>query len=98
MAEFQRISEVDEKKSGVLLRDDPYFWLPFPVEYKRGKLRKEEGYIAQLCAQALYLEEMLNAVTKINRVIWFYEVFNQYKGEKICQQLSISMTYRFWKT
>ena len=36
-------------------------WQPFPVEYKRGRLRHEEGYEIQLCAQALCLEEMLNA-------------------------------------
>ena len=34
-------------------------WRPFPVEYKRGRLRHEEGYEVQLCAQALCLEEML---------------------------------------
>jgi CRISPR-associated exonuclease Cas4 len=34
-------------------------WQPFPVEYKRGRLRHEEGYEIQLCAQALCLEEML---------------------------------------
>jgi CRISPR-associated exonuclease Cas4 len=32
----------------------------YPVEYKRGKKREEKGYMAQLCAQAFCLEEMLN--------------------------------------
>lgn len=31
----------------------------FPVEYKRGRLRKEAGSEVQLCAQALCLEEMV---------------------------------------
>jgi CRISPR-associated exonuclease Cas4 len=35
------------------------FWKPFPVEYKRGKLKHEKSYEIQLCAQALCLEEML---------------------------------------
>ena len=35
------------------------FWWPYPVDYKRGRLRHEEGFEAQLCAQALCLEEML---------------------------------------
>lgn len=35
-------------------------WLPYPVEYKRGRLRHERGFEAQLCAQALCLEEMLH--------------------------------------
>jgi CRISPR-associated exonuclease Cas4 len=35
-------------------------WKPFPVEYKRGKLKHEKSYEIQLCAQALCLEEMLS--------------------------------------
>jgi CRISPR-associated exonuclease Cas4 len=35
-------------------------WVPFPVEYKRGRMRRERAYEVQLCAQALCLEEMLN--------------------------------------
>ena len=34
-------------------------WQPFPVEFKRGKLRHEKGFEVQLCAQAICLEEML---------------------------------------
>lgn len=34
-------------------------WLPFPVEYKRGRRKSEMSYFVQLCAQALCLEEML---------------------------------------
>ena len=36
-------------------------WLPFPVEYKRGAARNIRCYEVQLCAQALCLEEMLDA-------------------------------------
>ena len=32
---------------------------PYPVEYKRGKPKKDESDLVQLCAQALCLEEML---------------------------------------
>ncbi len=35
-------------------------WMPFPVEYKRGKPKKNLSDKVQLCAQALCLEEMLN--------------------------------------
>ena len=35
-------------------------WIPFPVEYKRGKPKKNNCDKVQLCAQALCLEEMLN--------------------------------------
>lgn len=34
-------------------------WYPFPVEYKRGKPKKDLSDKVQLCAQALCLEEML---------------------------------------
>ena len=35
-------------------------WRPFPVEYKRGKPKKDNYDKVQLCAQALCLEEMLD--------------------------------------
>lgn len=35
-------------------------WTPFPVEYKRGKPKKNNCDNVQLCAQALCLEEMLS--------------------------------------
>jgi len=35
-------------------------WLPFPVEYKRGRPKKDDSDRVQLCAQALCLEEMLD--------------------------------------
>jgi CRISPR-associated exonuclease Cas4 len=35
-------------------------WMPFPVEYKRGKPKPEDCDKVQLCAQAICLEEMLN--------------------------------------
>jgi CRISPR-associated exonuclease Cas4 len=34
-------------------------WLPYPVEHKRGRRKKEDWDRVQLCAQALCLEEML---------------------------------------
>ena len=35
-------------------------WHPFPVEYKRGKPKKDNCDKVQLCAQAICLEEMLS--------------------------------------
>ncbi|SMD14757.1 CRISPR-associated exonuclease, Cas4 family [Desulfocicer vacuolatum DSM 3385] len=35
-------------------------WIPFPLEYKRGKPKQNPADKVQLCAQALCLEEMLN--------------------------------------
>jgi CRISPR-associated exonuclease Cas4 len=41
-------------------RQDSGTWLPFPVEYKRGKPKVGDCDRVQLCAQAICLEEMLN--------------------------------------
>jgi CRISPR-associated exonuclease Cas4 len=35
-------------------------WMPFPVEYKRGKPKMDDCDKVQICAQAICLEEMLN--------------------------------------
>jgi len=35
-------------------------WLPYPVEYKHGKPKKDNSDKVQLCAQAMCLEEMLD--------------------------------------
>jgi CRISPR-associated exonuclease Cas4 len=37
-------------------------WLPFPVEYKRGKPKRDNCDKVQLCAQVICLEEMLGVV------------------------------------
>ena len=41
-------------------REESGAWLPFPVEYKRGKPKPDHCDKVQLCAQALCLEEMLH--------------------------------------
>jgi CRISPR-associated exonuclease Cas4 len=41
-------------------RLDKGTWLPFPVEYKRGKPKPDDCDLIQLCAQAICLEEMLS--------------------------------------
>jgi CRISPR-associated exonuclease Cas4 len=39
--------------------EDDSNWIPFPVEYKRGKPKSDDSDKIQLCAQALCLEEMM---------------------------------------
>lgn len=51
--EFRRCPE------GIPLRGREGLWLPYPVEYKRGKPKEHDADELQLCAQALCLEEML---------------------------------------
>jgi len=53
VVEFHRINDVPESGAAK--------WVPFPVEYKRGKPKKDNSDKVQLCAQALCLEEMLEA-------------------------------------
>ena len=45
-------------------------WMPFPVEYKRGKPKKDLSDKVQLCAQALCLEEMLNVSIKAGALFY----------------------------
>jgi len=56
VVEFQAVKEGEE---GAPLAGKPGLWRPFPVEYKRGRLRHERSFMVQLCAQAICLEEML---------------------------------------
>ncbi len=55
VVEFRRVGG----GGGVRLRGTPGLWLPYPVEYKRGKPKKYRADEVQLCAQAICLEEML---------------------------------------
>lgn len=55
-----RADVVEFKKSdvGVELAGKEGKWLPYPVEYKRGKPKPDERDEVQLCAQAICMEEM----------------------------------------
>lgn len=47
---------------GVALPGRDGLWRPFPVEYKRGRIKVDDWDRLQLCAQAISLEEMLGVV------------------------------------
>ena len=53
------VVEFRQNKNGILLHDKPGLWLPYPVEYKRGRAKPDTSDEAQLCAEAMCLEEML---------------------------------------
>lgn len=57
-------------EGGVRLPNRQGLYLPAPVEYKRGKPKRDPMDEAQLCAQAMCLEEMLS--TNIPRGFLFY--------------------------
>ena len=50
VVEFHRVGNKEEHAPA---------WRPFPVEYKRGRAKKDNWDRVQLCAQAICLEEML---------------------------------------
>jgi CRISPR-associated exonuclease Cas4 len=78
VVEFHRLPEAETPPgvegeglpAGVPLPGARGLWQPFPVEYKRGRLRREEGYEVQLCAQALCLEEMLSVAVPVGAVFY----------------------------
>jgi len=45
-------------------------WVPFPVEYKRGKPKADDCDKVQLCAQALCLEEMLKVKIPVGALFY----------------------------
>lgn len=53
------VVEFRNSPEGVPLAETPGTWLPYPVEYKRGAPKRNICDEAQLCAQAMCLEEML---------------------------------------
>ncbi len=54
------VVEFTESADGVKLPNREGLYLPSPIEYKRGKQKQNHSDEAQLCAQAMCLEEMLS--------------------------------------
>ncbi|MCD6393628.1 MAG: CRISPR-associated protein Cas4 [Planctomycetes bacterium] len=54
------VVEFQQSEVGVELPGADGLWRPFPVEYKRGKPKRNKSDEIQLCAQAMCLEEMLD--------------------------------------
>lgn len=54
------VVEFHKSAEGIILPGRSGRWLPFPIEYKRGKPKHDEIDEVQLCAQAICLEEMLD--------------------------------------
>lgn len=64
------VVEFIKDKEGIQLANVSGKYLPFPVEYKRGKPKKNNADLLQLTAQAICLEEML--LCKIERAFMYY--------------------------
>jgi CRISPR-associated exonuclease Cas4 len=61
---------VDRLAPAIPLSKVDGLWVPFPVDYKRGRPKPDLSDEIQLCAQGLCLEEML--VTRVTRAALFY--------------------------
>ena len=67
MLEFHRVATpegMEHSTIAVKLPRSTDLWIPFPVEYKRGKPKQHRADEVQLCAQAVCLEEMLGVEIK----------------------------------
>lgn len=53
------VVEFHKCHDGIPLKNREGLWLPYPVEYKRGKPKEGDADELQLCGQAICLEEML---------------------------------------
>ncbi|RJP46229.1 MAG: CRISPR-associated protein Cas4 [Anaerolineaceae bacterium] len=61
---------LSEGEGGITLPNREGMYLPSPIEYKRGREKRDHSDETQLCAQAMCLEEMLS--TRISRGYLFY--------------------------
>ena len=66
VVEFRRA----EVGVGVSLPNTGGLWLPFPVEYKRGRPKHGLADLVQLCAQAVCLEEMLGVGLQVGALFY----------------------------
>lgn len=64
------VVEFHRKQNGLKIPGRSGSWMPFPVEYKRGKPKSDESDEVQLCAQAMCMEEMFG--TKIGEGALYY--------------------------
>jgi CRISPR-associated exonuclease Cas4 len=72
VVEFHRIADAQLGPSGMRLDGVPGLWQPVPVEYKRGRPKKDHCDKVQLCAQALCIEEM--TAVEVPRGFLYYGV------------------------
>jgi CRISPR-associated exonuclease Cas4 len=65
------VVEFVRDSAGVPLAGEEGLYLPFPVEYKRGKPKRNDSDHSQLVAQVMCLEEML--VCDISQAYFYYD-------------------------
>lgn len=84
------VLEFHADKEGVRLNGWDGLWLPFPVEYKRGEPKTDNCDAAQLCTQAMCLEEML--CCRIPRGALFYGETRRRQSVEFTKELQREVT------
>lgn len=84
VVEFQREAKCSEFTTKLLEKEG--WWTVYPVEYKRGRQKKDDRDAVQLCAQALCLEEMINV--KITAGALYYAEMRRREEVSIDNNLS----------
>ena len=77
--------EASESPDGCMVPGIPFPVRLYPVEYKHGRVRHEEEYELQICAQAMCLEEMYQ--TEIPEAALFYTSSHRRYPVKLTQEL-----------
>jgi CRISPR-associated exonuclease Cas4 len=90
------VVEFHSAKSGIQIPGKQGYWRVIPVEYKRGKPKKNDIDEVQLCAQAMCLEEMLNTTmekgyifygeTRRRETVYFEEML-RFRVEDLSKQM-----------
>jgi len=74
------VVEFSTSPEGVNLHGHDGLYQPTPIEYKRGKQKADQSDEAQLCAQALCLEEMLSVTIPFG-YLYYGEIRHRYRVE-----------------
>lgn len=69
------VLEYRKSKSGIRLENREGYWIPYVVEYKKGKPKKDLSDTLQLVAQVMCLEEMF--ATRILKSAIYYKQINK---------------------
>lgn len=79
------VVEFIRQAEGIHLANEEGYYLPVPVEYKRGKPKKDRSDWLQLAAQAMCLEEMLACT--ISKAYLFYNEVKHREEVMITEEL-----------
>lgn len=87
------VVEFIQDERGALLYGYSGRWMPYPIEYKRGKSKLIDADRLQLCAQAIALEEMLKVEIKAGAL--YYKETNRREEVEFSNELRSSVFSMF---